>query len=226
MNNSLKRQPKQSGFEASNRGQIRRVSQSLTGFTIVELLIASAVFSVVLILCTTAMLQIGRVYYKGITSSQTQEAARSIMDEITRSIQFSGGTIVGTTGSPDDRFCAGGKKYNVKRGFQLANPVTDNADEATKALIVYDAPACGNFNLNPSLPNGTPPPRELLAPNMRIAKLEVVSLGNSLYRVTIRVVYGDREVLNPAKDACSAERAGTQFCAVSELSTTVQKRVK
>src|SRR3990172_9120101 len=60
------------------------------GFTIVELMIATTIFSVILLIVTFGMLQIGRTYYKGITLTKTQNAARSIIDTISQDIQFSG----------------------------------------------------------------------------------------------------------------------------------------
>ncbi len=54
------------------------------GFTIIELLIATTIFSVVLLLAASGLLYIGRLYYKGLTSSATQEAARNIMQELTQ----------------------------------------------------------------------------------------------------------------------------------------------
>lgn len=60
--------------------------KNTAGFTIVELMIATVVFSVILILITTGIIQIGKAYYKGIIGSRTQETARKITDEVGRSI--------------------------------------------------------------------------------------------------------------------------------------------
>ncbi len=68
------------------------------GFTIIELLLATAVFSLVLVGATSALIQIGRMYYKGLTTSNTQETARRIMEDVSRNIQFSGATPTDTPG--------------------------------------------------------------------------------------------------------------------------------
>src|SRR5690606_22524615 len=80
------------------------------GFTIVELMIATSVFSVVLLLCTYGLLAIGRSYYKGVTISRTQETARLIVDDVAEAIQFNGGAVVL---NPAGRmYCIGSRRYS------------------------------------------------------------------------------------------------------------------
>jgi hypothetical protein len=67
--------------------------------------------------------------------------------------------------------------------------------------------------------------RELLPVNMRLARLSLTYRGSNLYDLTIRVVSGENDLLDAAHDNCSGSKAGTQFCAVSELTTVVQKRL-
>lgn len=209
------------------------------GFTIVELLIASAVFSVILLICTVGIIQIGRTYHKGIISGQTQEAARSIMEEITRTIQFNGGAIglitnPGSTDPADPSYlCIGSKRFAFVNNRQLVISGTPETDQSRHVLVV-DNRSCGGEaqrldNSDGSLLSGS---KELMPANMRLTKLEVSPLGNELYKVTIRVISGHRDVLVDADtstvgpDQCVASTAGGQFCAISELTTTVQKRVK
>src|SRR5665647_2275439 len=61
------------------------------GFTIVELLIATAVFSVVLLLCATAIVQVGRMFYKGTIVNNTQTVSRSVINDISQAVQFGDG---------------------------------------------------------------------------------------------------------------------------------------
>ncbi|MEI7632499.1 MAG: prepilin-type N-terminal cleavage/methylation domain-containing protein [bacterium] len=69
------------------------VIKSAKGFTIVELMVATSVFSAILLISLAGLIQIGRMYQKGVTSSQTQETSRGVMDEITQAIQFNGGNV-------------------------------------------------------------------------------------------------------------------------------------
>lgn len=204
-----------------------------SGFTIIELLVATAVFSVLLLVITFGILQISRVYYKGITESNTQNAARSIMDILTQSIQFSGGNVMTTASTPEtpQAFCIGNEQFSYVAGMQLVESSETRGDNQTYHSIVQSTVAgCAD----PDPPGGLitapdVPGRELLAPNMRLASLNIELVQPGLYRVEVRVVYGDDDLLTNPIDpdaTCISETSGTQFCAVSELSTIVRKRVQ
>ncbi len=197
-----------------------------SGFTIIELMIATAVFSVVLILCTTGMIQIGRMYYKGVISTRTQEAARSIIEEVSRSIQFGGGQVILPSGTNPDRFCIDDQRYSFVTGKQ----VTDGAPTPTQtrnALVVDSDPSC-SIASPPidsavySLPANS---RQLVPVNMRLARLSIEDKGDGLYKITVRIAHGDDDLLNVSQDECIGLNVATQFCAISELTTTVKKRI-
>jgi prepilin-type N-terminal cleavage/methylation domain-containing protein len=205
------------------------IKKRQAGFTIIELLIATAVFSVILLVCAFALLQIGRTYYKGVTSTKVQETARSIMDDISRGIQFSGDPIAPTSSNPPQTymFCVGSQRYSVKTNQQVIDTSPDSArHQGYHALVIDTVAGCNSGSGSQNLDAQTVSGRELVSPNMRLAKLTVTDVGaNNLYQINIRVVYGDDEVLDDTFTNCRSERAGTQFCAVSELTTTVQKRL-
>lgn len=233
------------------------------GFTIVELMIASSVFAVVLILCTIAMLQIGRTYYKGITATRTQETAREIIDDVARAIQYGSGNPASlpSPGGDNQGYCAGGKRYSYALGWQVVEGTPDAGENQSRHGLVIDELSCETETAQSVAPS--PPadpingpgvgenPRELLNTRMRLAVFRICFPGASdpdcpdapeadsdLYQITVRVVSGDNDLLedrldengNPGTDgildSCRAERAGGQFCAASELSTVVQKRVR
>lgn len=208
---------------------MRSLKRQNSGFTIIELLIATAVFSTILLLCAFALLQIGRTYYKGVTSNKTQEASRSIIDEISRAVQFSGDdpvtSVTETSGSKG--FCLSGKLFSYKLDQQVTDGAPDpDQNKGNHALLVSPAGACSGSTAALNVDGPTGEYRELLPEHMRLNKLSITQVGTSkLYTITIRVVYGDNDVLNDAHDTCQEVRVGTQFCAVSELTTTVQKRI-
>lgn len=67
------------------------------GFTIVELLIAMAVFQVILIMTLVAYIQMSRYYQKTITANRLQQVGNGVVDDIARSIQNTGGMVAGTS---------------------------------------------------------------------------------------------------------------------------------
>jgi prepilin-type N-terminal cleavage/methylation domain-containing protein len=208
-----------------------KIAYKSEGFTIIELLVSTLVFGVVLLIITTAILQISRVYYRGITEAKAQNATRNIVDTLAQNIQFNGGNVTPTPPNPTAgasyAFCIGNQQYSYTLGYQLADNPT--SAQTYHALVNQNLPGCVSSSPAQNVRNQTVTGRELLGPSMRLAKLEVTSLTDTLYKISVRVVYGDDDLLtNPnAADAnCIAQRAGTQFCASSELTTIVAKRVE
>lgn len=208
------------------------------GFTIVELLIATLVFSMVLLVITIGVLSFTKAYYKGITQSNTQNTARTIIENISQAIQFSGDDIttpIGTTGSNGSiGFCIGNTRYSYLLGYQLTEG-TPGSYQAKHAIVSDTSGSCSGLNAQNI--KGSPTGKELLAPHMRLSKLSVQRIGTSnVYKINVKVVYGDLDLLSSpsgaspvatATDAtCQIAYAGSQFCAVSELTTTVQKRIE
>jgi prepilin-type N-terminal cleavage/methylation domain-containing protein len=154
------------------------------GFTIVELMIATVVFSMVLLVITYGVIHFTTAYYKGINNSATQTAAQNAIDSITQSIQFSSG---GTTTADSSHFCAGGKVflYNLGKQFGGTPTATDRG--------LYEMPSTASCD-DPGTPNGG---TELLGKNMRLAGVSVTSSDSTdptvPWQVTIRVAYGDAE---------------------------------
>jgi len=190
---------------------------------------ATLVFSIILLLATLGILQVNRVYYRGVTEANTQNVARSIMDTISQGIQFSGGSVtpIPTTASPTPGgtyyVCVNDQQFIYWPGYQLISGSGGlGTHQAHQALIQRTVSGC-------PIPSGIIVGRELLSPNMRVSNLQVSRVGaSSLYRVEIRIVYGDEDVLsNPTSttSTCNGVQAGNQFCSVSDLTTVVEKRI-
>lgn len=207
------------------------------GFTIVELLIATLVFSTILLIATAGLLQIGRLYNKGVINSRTYEVASAIMEDISQSIQFNGGNITssitstGVTPDTSTGFCIGQRRYSMIMGKMMAD------DPASHGLVTDTINGSCNASvpaLDLSQPGPRPPgannPKEFLAPYMRITALEVIPSPNSgsLYKVSLRVAYGEDDLLTTTigNTAQCKGGSGTEFCSTAELSVIVQKRIK
>ena len=197
------------------------------GFTIIELMVATVVFSVILLLVTYGILQIGRSYSKGVTESKTQNVARAIMDSITQDIQFyKSGTVIGAASGSTYVICVGNNRYTAFLGQELTDTLPNHA-------LLYDANLVGGCST--AVPATLPLPPgstsvELLSPHMRVSAIDVAQvlpLNLQLYTVHVRVAYGEDSVLdNPTGLNASCQGGSVnQFCAVSDLKTTIQKRV-
>jgi prepilin-type N-terminal cleavage/methylation domain-containing protein len=189
------------------------------GFTLLELLISTTVFSVILLLCTFGLIQVGRNYYRGNTISRTQNATRSAMNTLTQSIQFSGsppqGTLPAASSSPPQSgiFCIGSLRYDYKLKTQVKDSINENY--ALKTSRIDNAADCNSGSSGPQT--------ELLGKGMSLREFSIVENGSD-YTITMLVAYGDDDLLND-NGLCKGG-AGSQFCATSSLKTTVHRRLK
>lgn len=197
-----------------------------------ELLVATVVFGLVLMVITTAILQFTRVYYKGVTESNVQETTRSIIDQISQGIQFNGGNVTTTPGTQNPgtsyAFCVGNIQYSFRPGYQLSDNPVAAKNQTYHSLVARDV-GCNSGVPAQNLNNQTVVGRELMAPNMRLSRLQVTNVAPNVYKISIRVVYGDNDLLTGPTTAtakCQNVRSGTEFCAVSDITTTVVKRVE
>lgn len=213
------------------------------GFTIVELMIATVVFSVILLTITYGVIYFSQHYYKGISSSSTQVTAQSATDAITQAIQFSSGpSVTATTAGNSGFFCAGTKLFLYTLGEKYAgNPAT------TRGLYEMDKPSGPCASSAPA--NGI----ELLGQGMRLTDIVIgqVNLTNpdGTWSVSIHIANADDDLLcnnTPAatvgkcatgspifssptqvvgdKIACKST-TGSQFCSVASSSTVAQQRI-
>ena len=217
------------------------------GFTIIELLIATTVFSLVLLMAVAGILQISKQYYQGVTQARVQEAARAVTDEIGESIRFStdsitmlnlvsGGPEIDASSADDTGyFCLGAKRYTFAIDRQLSpSPSTAPDSKEQRHVLWTDQPAggctgpVGDLNIDQPSADG----RELLSENMRLTHLELVDLGIAgvnAYRLDIGVAFGDDDLLSVddsgKSKTCEGAFVGGEFCAVSNLSISVTKRL-
>lgn len=171
------------------------------GFTIIELLIATVIFSVVLLVITGAIVQFGRVYYKGIVQSRTQERTRAITDSVSKNLQFS---RTGSFSKEGDCVQIGNFSYVYRSLPSNTLKLSDNGCR---------------------LSGGT----EMLGERMQLVAFDVIDPeADGIYNIKVRVVYGDARdfVDNDTTQPCKAVILGGQFCAFSELSTTVVSRLR
>jgi hypothetical protein len=207
----------------------------------VELMIASMVFAVLLLVVTAGVMSFSRQYYKGIVTTKTQTAARNIMSEVAQSIQF-GSNVYTDLVDPSGLagMCVDNKLFSYMIGQQVKDRGGVAAQHQAYHGMVVDTTgsACADTTLPSTLPTNAglaTGQRELLGDNMRLGALDITNDG-STYIIHVRVIYGDDDLLSPAVSSsttadewgatvCGAASRDSQYCAVSDLTTTVQKRL-
>lgn len=229
--------------------------KSQKGYTIVELMVANVIFSLILLAAMAALVQIGRLYYKGITASRTQETARAVIEELSQAIQFSnseidlsGINLDDSAGNHSGFICVGPVRYT----FLINNsPARDQVVDSDSGPIYHslwrDIPAggCANSslargaNLSAVDPCDSPTApyvscsegRELLEDNMSLTNFIVSNPPTGLSIIDLAIAYGEGDLLEEdpniaGRTVCKGATIGVEFCAISELSTTVTRRVQ
>ncbi len=213
------------------------------GFTIIELMLATVIFTFVLLILSFGIIQISNAYYRGVTLTTTQNTARNILADISQNIQFGGSQIGGTTnysGTPGttQAFCIGSRAYFYQLGFELVssnpNPALYQAQDGLVVVDNYLTCPSSISTVGVDLGRGTLPTggQELLQPKMRLSKLTIVQDSAGLYDIDVQVTYGDNDLLNNPTGVNGSGgvtncMGGTaqRFCATSELQTAVAQRV-
>lgn len=213
------------------------ISRNTSGFTLVELMIAVTVFSVLLLLSSASITQISRLYYKGIIVSKTQNVSRNIMDDISQAFQFSSGSMINIS-TPDSkglrRICIG----NVRYTYALNKQINSTNKHALWRDRLASGGSCGALNIfddsvienSATSSEGT----ELLESGMRLKTLSISSNGGitDIKNIDVAVIYGEDDLINFQDNAktlplgCKGDITGSQWCAFSGLYTQVFSRVK
>lgn len=208
------------------------LNKSQKGFTIIELMIATAVLSTVLVIVTLIIISISNLYYKGINQSRVQSAARTVTDEITRQIQLNDRPAIGPVNGPNgtQTYCVGTVRYTFITGVQLNGKAPGTATTFPHVLWRDTDPTPGTCPLyidaahpvtdvdltDPNLGTADKDGVELMAPNSRLTEFSITGVmpGNvSPYTINVDIAYGADDLLcNPSvivggKDSCSTPSA-------------------
>lgn len=173
------------------------MSRRQDGFTIIELLIATMVFSVILLAATSALFQLQKMYYRGIVTNRTQTAARQVMNELTRQLQLNQNRVrVGTALSYGvgaghyQSFCIDNLRYSYALNVQVTNGLTQykaaqhQGPHALWRDTITSTGDCTPLNLGLANPADTKDGTtmvaiggqdgsELLGQNMRLSQLSI-----------------------------------------------------
>lgn len=212
------------------------------GFTIVELMIATAVFAVVLIIAQVIFVQIGHLFYRGVSITNTQETADHIFQDINGNFQtapsFGGGKNSGAGGY--DYYCIGDTRYTyrIHNAVDASGAVDHSAGSGNFGILKDVMQGTGSECPAPcddgggSCPSGLAlnNPIELLGDKMRVEKFKIAqsTTTSNLYSVSIVVAYGDDDTLTYSDPSdystvsCQLD-SHNNFCAVSKINTSVYK---
>lgn len=223
------------------------------GFTIIELLIAMSAFTAMVLIASLTTLQIGKMYYKGIYSSRTQETARTTMAIVSESVQFGSGEINNPasvwehqvdSNDLNTKFkvyakCIGTNRYTYAINRRLTPDVSSNVQDRQLRHVLWKDnsadTACTPADLSqttPSVSGVAVPGIELLGENMRLSSFDIVpdASDKSRVRINLGIIYGDQDLVEEVDQdtvvGCRGGIIGSQWCASSKLETEVFRRIK
>jgi prepilin-type N-terminal cleavage/methylation domain-containing protein len=204
----------------------RRTPLNSRGFTIIELMIALSVMSVILVISTIILINLGLLYTKGTNQANTQNITRNIVNELASQLQLGTANPTISTGGSVEAICIGSQRYSYRRGHQL--DASNGSDHALWRDTRNTSGPCVPFDLaNPSADASEVPDSgaELLLPQMQLVDFTIdtpPTTPQGTYSIKVTVAYGDPSLLLPGNHCTGKE--GTQYCAVSSLTQNITRR--
>jgi type II secretory pathway pseudopilin PulG len=209
------------------------IQKRSAGFTIVELTIATAVFSTVLLVGLASFLGIGKIFYKGVTITQTQGAAQAVLDQLSSDVQFAVAVVPSQATSTGSQYlCLGSARYTYNL-YQIVN--LGGHDNISHFGLLRDVLPGSSGCASPFGPSAVAlsKPTELLGDKMRLSKIDISPAKNgdgsdtqNLWNIGLTLAYGDDSSLKngaTANPTCDANLNSTQFCSVVNLSTSLNR---
>jgi prepilin-type N-terminal cleavage/methylation domain-containing protein len=222
------------------------------GFTIVELMIALTILSTLLVISTMVLMQISRIYTKGVNMANLQNATRTVSADVTSALEFSGAspanciandaaalttcytTKTNSGGTTVYTYCIGSTRYSYIIDRELGEDAITHT--VTNHVLWRDTMAtstgCPFIDITaPGTPGGSGSDGYEMAPtHTRLNRFYVNQnpADSGIYEVQIWMAYGDNDLMTPADSQGNTNcygTSGSQFCATSKSSTVVTRRL-
>lgn len=212
----------------------RRSNES--GFTIVELMLALAFLSVVLLFILSTTVQVMRSYNKGLTTKQMNQTGRSITEDMARTARMAWVESVYDE-TDQGRLCVGGVSYVWNEPDAVSDaPITANqfTDGTAIDIVRIDDSTqqyCKSPTLDVPLPQADDRVSVVSNGAVRLLNMKIKQspdkrlLGLSFY---VTSVGADKPIKVGSNYECPTDSLslfGT-FCAVSDFETTLYLRNK
>lgn len=191
------------------------------GFTLIELTLATAVFSMMLLIVAQGMLQTYHIQQNSMVSRDTEQNARLAMDTMTREARNASDVTYG--GAAQNYLClatAGGwVEYVVNGNHQLE-----------RRTLIPSTPSVGGAPV--AACPGTSPPVSvdpITSPSVWVYKLSALKTPGVapayVSSVAIDLIVGPQDLggtlVDSVNDVCNSGVPGSQFCSMTHLSSSV-----
>lgn len=111
---------------------LRATRQNQKGFTIIELMIAVSILSVILLIGSVVLISVGKLYTKGVNSTNLQDATRNVLNDISSTLEFSGEQPFACLPTPTPYTCEA-----VNSGGSLGELASTHPDGTPMTIYAY-----------------------------------------------------------------------------------------
>ena len=197
-----------------------------SGFTIIELLIATTVLSVILLMVAGVLTGIGGLYYKGLNLSRTQQNSRAIIDDLSQQLQYTDqqptlGSDSTTFGFTVNYICIGTIRYV----YVINKQIGDGAGQIAHVLVRETGKNCSDALPDLRIAALGANQTEMIAANSRLYRLDLNPTVTP-YSLEVGTAYGEDDLLIADGSRCKGDQSGgDQYCATSHLTARALKRV-
>jgi prepilin-type N-terminal cleavage/methylation domain-containing protein len=215
------------------------------GFTIIELMIALSILSVILVMSTVIMIRINHIYTKGVTMANLQNTSRNLVSDISSALQFTGDSPACYAPGCNDpanlsnearAYCIGSTRFTYVKDASLG---TDGFDGSVTPHVLWkdtmlNSNTCKPLDLTVSgtptdtLTDTTDPGYEMVPEHVRVVRFDInqTAPDSGIFNVTLWTAYGDDDLIKTSPSLTCDSDKGSEFCALSKVSTTVVKRIQ
>lgn len=188
---------------------------SSAGFTIIELMVAMSVFAAMLLILAAGVIHFTNDYFRSVTQTKTQTVARNVANDIAASIEFGRKISQGQDTTNTYKYlCVDNTMY-----VWQVNPKPIGPGNPHALMRNSSATDCTPQDFSTGV--------ELLGSGMQVSVLDIAQdPATKLWSVHVRVASGDNTLLSgPQRNLACNSGAGSQFCAVSDVTTVVMQRI-
>jgi len=207
---------------------IRR-DRNQKGFTLVELLLALAFLAFVLIFIVATVIQVMRIYNKGLAVKEINQSARTTLGDMARSAASSDINLINTTALSAGRVCYGSVSYVWNIEDATSNKFVGVGQPALTLVRVNDAGSAMCIKVGGIYPSVDPAQAVTLVSSVWVEKINVtLTPANALVDLDLQLATVDDRSNPSITYTPAAPQVATckgtneaQFCAVARFTTTV-----
>lgn len=230
---------------------MQRSRRDTGGFTLIELMLAMAFIAMMLIAIAMLVIHIGATYNRGITLRQVNQAGRTVVTDMQRTIASGPAFAISEAALAEGRLCTGQYSYIWNTADKLAGPAADrnvySGSDSSRIIRLVRVPDsngqyCHPDSLSPRMAIDRQHAVELLDLGDRPLALhgEFVAMsdetlvynplfGQRLYTIAFTLGTDDISAIDVTDDRCRPpgdSASDLTYCAINEFTFTIRAGIR